>query len=983
MLRAVIELSKYILVINILLYTLISYIVLRRDDRERRGFVFILQYIMIVVNHMTGSLVLLSSRKDFTYLFLPLFQVITVFAYLVLMRVIYPRADRLIQNHIALLLSISFVILTRISLTRAIRQFMIVAVSLAAALIIPFFMKKIKLLKSCEYIFAAAGILILGIVLVSGSITNGSKLSFSIMGMSFQPSEFVKIIYVLFIAAMLSKAEKFSHIVLSAVLAAVHVLFLVASKDLGSALIYFIAYIILLFVATRKFRYLILGLMGGAAAAYVSYFMFSHVRVRVAAWLDPWNDINATGYQIAQSLFGIGTGGWFGMGIDAGTPSTIPYVEQDFIFAAICEEFGVIFGICLIAVCVNLFLEVVHIAHSCYDSFMKYASYGLGIIYIVQLFLTIGGNSKFIPLTGVTLPLISYGGSSVLASLMMFSVIQGFYINNDLYCEDAYDDGEYYGADDCNSGDYSSYDESDNYNESDDTNGDMYSNYDKSDNYDESAYINEDNYDSYDKPDNYNNYYKTDEYGASTAYIPKLYMNIAAGVFVGLFVAISGYLAHYVYFDSPQVINNSYNTKRQDILAAKTVRGDILSADGQVLATTLANTDDRYYPYGEVFAHAVGYATHGRMGVEQSANMFLVSSNVSLGSKLEDDLADEKHMGNTVVTTFDAKLQKIAYDALGLYKGAVIVTEPSTGRILAMVSKPDFDPNDIGDIWDDILADTTSSVLLNRTTQGLYPPGSTFKILTALEYIRENPENYKNYRFQCTGRFTSGSDTINCFHGTNHGTVNFTKSFAKSCNSSFANIGLMLDRDKFLQTLDSLYFNRELPVNFPANVSRISDEISEDDGAMLQTVIGQGTTQMTPLQIAMITAMIANNGEMMTPYMIDHIETADSDVIQKYTPVSLGQLITKQEAAALQEVMEAVVQEGTGTRLISDKYNAAGKTGSAEYSDSSDSHAWFTGYTYDTANPLQITIILEGAGSGGEFAVPMARRILDEYYSEN
>lgn len=925
MLRAVIELSKYILAINILLYTLISFAALRRDDRERRGIVFVLQHVLIFANHLIGSLVLLSSRKDFTYLFLPLFQAIIVFAFLVLMRAVYPRANRLMQNHIAMLLSISFVILTRISLTRAIRQFTIVAISLVIALIIPVFMKYVRLLKSCAYIFAAAGISILGIVLISGSITNGSKLSFSIMGLSFQPSEFVKIIYVMFLAALLSRAERFLHIVVATALAAVHVLFLVASRDLGSALIYYITYVILLFVATRKARYLLLGLAGGSAAAYVSYFLFSHVRVRVEAWLDPWNDINATGYQIAQSLFGIGTGGWFGMGIDAGTPGTIPYVEQDFIFSAICEEFGVIYGICVIAVCVNLFLEIVHVAHSCRDNFMKYSAYGLGLIYIVQLFLTIGGNSKFIPLTGVTLPLISYGGSSVLATLMMFSVIQGLYINNDL-CGEAYSADGYSEEDAC----------------------------------DENGY-----------------------YDAQVQRMAVLPMNLAAWVFVGLFAAISGYLGHYVYFDSPQVINNSYNAKRQDILAAKTIRGDILSADGQVLATTLGDTDERYYPFGDVFAHAVGYASHGRMGVEQGANMFLVSSNVSLGSKLQNDLADEKHMGNTVVTTFDARLQKIAYDALGLYSGAVIITEPATGKILAMVSKPDFDPNTIGDIWDDILADTTSSVLLNRATQGLYPPGSTFKILTALEYIRENPETYQDYRFQCTGKFTSGDDTINCFHGTKHGAVDFTKAFAKSCNASFADIGLAIGRDKFRETLDSLYFNSALPVEFPTNESRISDRIAEDDGTMLQTVIGQGTTQMTPIQIAMITAMIANNGEMMAPYMIDRVETAEGAVVKNYEPVSLGQLITQQEAAALQEVMEAVVQDGTGTRLISDGYHAAGKTGSAEFNDSADSHAWFTGYTYDTKQPLQITVILEGAGSGGEYAVPMARRILDQYYIED
>lgn len=922
MLRAVIELSKYILAANVVLYTITSYIILWRDDRERRGFVFVLQYIMIFINHTIGSLVLLSSRKDFTYLFLPLFQIIIVFAFLVLMRVIYPKADRLIQNHIALLLSVSFVILTRLSLTRSIRQLTIVSVSLVVALIIPAFMKYFPMIKRFEFLFeflfAAVGIVILGIVLIRGSITNGSKLSFSVLGLSFQPSEFVKIIYVMFVASILSRAKHFGHILLSAVLAGIHVLILTASKDLGGALIYFITYIVLLYVSTHKLRYLAAGFLGGAVAAYVSYLMFSHVRVRVAAWLDPWTDINATGYQIAQSLFGIGTGGWFGMGIDAGTPSSIPYVEQDFIFSAICEELGVIFGICLIAVCVNLFLEIVRIAYCCRMVFAKYTVYGLGLIYAIQLFLTIGGNSKFIPLTGVTLPLISYGGSSVLATLMMFSVIQGLYINQALYDEQKYGDVE--GASDTDSG--------------------------------------------------------------KALRFPQLYMNLAAGAFAGLFVAISGYLIHYVHFDSPQVINNVYNTKRQDLLAAQTIRGDILSADGQVLATTDIDTDERRYPFDKIFAHAIGYASNGRMGIEQSANMFLVSSNVPLNDKLQNDLAGEKHMGNTVVTTFDAKLQKIAYEALGLYDGAVVITEPATGKILAMVSKPDFDPNTIKEIWDDIIEDTTSSVLLNRVTQGVYPPGSTFKILTVLEYIRENPDTYEDYQFQCTGKFTKENYTIRCFHNTNHGTVDLKKAFAKSCNSAFASIGLEIDRKKFKQTLYSLYFNRDLPVDFPAKSSNISDKITENDGVMLQTAIGQGTSQITPLLMAMVTATIANNGEMMTPYMIDHIETADGTVIKQYAPKSLGQQITQQEAAALQEMMTAVVAEGTGTRLESQLFGAAGKTGSAEYNKESDSHAWFTGYTYNTEQPLQITVIMEGAGSGGEYAVPVARRILEQYYKE-
>lgn len=905
MVKAVIELSNYILVINLLLYTVISFILLPKEDGERSSFLLVLQDVFIFINHLTGSLVLLSTRHDMTYLFYPVFQMIAIFSFLVLMRAIYPRSNRLLLNHIGVLLSISFVILTRLSFNKSVRQFAIVAVSMIIALIVPAFMKHMSLIEKGKWIYGIVGIVTLGAVLVTGSIINGSKLSFSIMGISFQPSEFVKILYVLFLAGVLAEFRSRFAIFMSAILAAVHVLILVASKDLGSALIYFITYVILLYIATRKLYVMLGGIASAACASVISYHLFSHVRVRITAWLDPWNDINATGYQIAQSLFAIGTGSWFGMGIDAGSPQSIPYVEQDFIFSAICEEYGLLYGILLVAICTNLFLEIVHIAHKCEESFLKYASYGLGIIYIFQIFLTIGGNTKFIPLTGVTLPLISYGGSSVLATMLMLALLQGFYIH-------------------------------------------------------QNAVLTE-----FELP-----------------IPPRIQMNVIAGVFSALFVAISVYLVHFAYFDSPEIVNNTYNTKRQELLATKTLRGDILAADGTVLATTDNKTEERIYPYGKVFAHAVGYASNGRMGVEQSAGIYLVSSNVSLNTKIQDDLADEKHIGNSVYTTFDPQLQQEAYDALGMYDGAIIVTQPNTGRILALVSKPDFDPNTISEIWNDIVTDSKSSVLVNRATQGLYPPGSTFKILTALEYIRENPSTYQNYHFTCNGKFTSGENTIRCFHGTKHGEVDFTTSFAKSCNSSFANIGLTLSKTNFAQTLKSLYFNQALPVNFASNSSKVSVDSSSTDSNLIQTVIGQGTTQMTPLHLAMITSMIANDGVMMEPYMIDRIESANGDLIKSYSPTSLGQLISDSEAQSLQNLMSAVIEKGTGTRLSGQSYQVAGKTGSAEYNSKSDSHAWFTGFSYGTDDPIQITVIMEGAGSGGEYAVPVAKRIFDQYYND-
>ena len=368
------------------------------------------------------------------------------------------------------------------------------------------------------------------------------------------------------------------------------------------------------------------------------------------------------------------------------------------------------------------------------------------------------------------------------------------------------------------------------------------------------------------------------------------------------------------------------------------------------------------------------------MGVEQDANIYLVSSNISLGDKLADDLADERHLGNTVTTTFDSKLQKLAYDALGIYNGAVIITEPSTGKILAMVSKPDFDPNEIYNIWDSLIKDNNSSVLVNRATQGQYPPGSTFKILTALEYIKENPVGYERYSFNCNGKFTSGESSIICYHGATHGTVDFTKSFAKSCNTSFANIGMSLDRDEFRSFLEKLYFDKALPVDFPTKNSGIASDIEYNDSNMIQTAIGQGATLVTPVHMAMITSMIANDGIMMKPYTIEKIESAAGKIIKKYEPASLGEFISKDEADIMRNIMNAVIEEGTGTRLKSDCYKVAGKTGSAEYNSLSDSHAWFTGFTYDVENPIQITVIMEGAGSGGEYAVPVARRIFDGYY---
>jgi cell division protein FtsW (lipid II flippase) len=328
-----------------------------------------------------------------------------------------------------MLISIGFIILTRLNYNKARKQFIVVLVSTVMALVIPYILKKFKRLRRFYRFFAAAGMIALTVVLVFSRSINGSKLNIKIGGVSLQASEFVKLIFVFSIAGILTCSKSERRLMMAAVVSAIHVLLLVASKDLGSAIIFFMVFMIMVFIATGRYRYFFAGIIGASLCSIAGYVLFSHVRVRVEAFMDPLGTIENSGYQIAQSLFAIGTGGFKGMGLYQGAPGRIPVVESDFIFSAIAEEFGVIFSICIILICVSCFIMFMNIAMRFKDLFYKLVAVGLAITYGFQVFLTIGGVTKFIPLTGVTLPLISYGSNSIMVTLIMFSVIQGLYVS--------------------------------------------------------------------------------------------------------------------------------------------------------------------------------------------------------------------------------------------------------------------------------------------------------------------------------------------------------------------------------------------------------------------------------------------------------------------------------------------------------------------------------------------------------------------------
>ncbi len=406
------------------IYTLECLIGIIRGRKQGRG-MYIRQVICMFMVHFLGFAAICLETGEPSYIIFYGFQEILLFAAIALFRVLYPEADRLLAGNMCMMLSVSFVVLTRISYEKSIRQFIIVAGSMIVGLFVPWLIKKLRFLQDLTWLYGGIGVAALAIVYILGSVTHGSNISYTIGSVTFQPSEFVKILFVFFIAGMLAKSTSFGQVCLSAVCAALHVLILVLSRDLGSAVIFFVVYLGMVFIATHNYFYLLAGLLAGAGGCIVGYKMFSHVRVRVTAWLDPWTNIDDAGYQVTQSLFAIGTGGWFGMGIYQGNPSSIPYVEKDSIFSAVAEEMGVLFAMLLIIVCLSSFLAMIKLAATLKEPFYRYVVAGLGITYIFQVFLTIGGGTKLIPLTGVTLPLVSYGGSSVLSTVMLFAVVEG------------------------------------------------------------------------------------------------------------------------------------------------------------------------------------------------------------------------------------------------------------------------------------------------------------------------------------------------------------------------------------------------------------------------------------------------------------------------------------------------------------------------------------------------------------------------------
>ena len=440
-----------------------------------------------------------------------------------------------------------------------------------------------------------------------------------------------------------------------------------------------------------------------------------------------------------------------------------------------------------------------------------------------------------------------------------------------------------------------------------------------------------------------------------------------------MFLSLVTYLLYFNMFSAEKVASNPYN-KRQWEDERYVVRGSIYDCNGEVLAKTEVNGDERtrVYPYGHLYSHVIGYYSkvYGKTQLEMKYDKELLGhGDISINF-------NELRSGYDLHLTIDNDLQSYAYDQLKGRNGAVVALEPSTGKILAMVSYPDFNPSAsaLEQNWNSIV-ERKDSPLLARATNGLYPPGSTYKIATTVAAYNAG---YATHTFEDNGSFKLDDFKVENYGGKSYGNIDLKTAFEVSSNAVFCSLGYELGSENILSNAEGFGINKDINIDIPVAKSKIEyKKMSNADAALVS--IGQGQLLMTPLHVAMMGASVANNGSMMKPYLVDSITTSSGMTIGTARQESLYMPMSSMCAGYLNELMTGVVKEGTGKSAAISGITVAGKTGTAENETDKD-HAWFVGYAPAEKPQIAVAVLLEyDGGAGGSNAAPIARNIIRRY----
>lgn len=440
-----------------------------------------------------------------------------------------------------------------------------------------------------------------------------------------------------------------------------------------------------------------------------------------------------------------------------------------------------------------------------------------------------------------------------------------------------------------------------------------------------------------------------------------------------VFTGLIGYMSYFQVFKAEAIKTNSYN-KRLWINEENILRGSILDRNGNILVYSEKhdNTMRRYYKYGSLYSHIIGYShrEYGKAGLELSFNNQLL--NIKDNSALDEliNTIAPKTIGNNLELTIDHGTQERARNLLKGKKGSVVLMNPKTGEIYAMVSLPDFNVSTLREDWANISEDTNSP-LLNRATQGLYTPGSVFKVITTAAILdTEINENYT-----CTGTTVIDGYPFKDYENNAHGNINLKSALIQSCNTYFTEKSLLVGEDKIRETAEGFMFNKSIPFHLPVKSSSYPKE-NIGDTDLAASAIGQGKVLATPLNMAMVASAIANNGEVVKPILVKNVVSTTGKIIESYNTVTLSKGIDSMRAAEIKEMMVGVVKSGTGKSASIKNVQVAGKTGTAE-NPSGKSHAWFIGFAPAEDPKLAIAVVLEEVGgTGGGLAAPIARDLI-------
>ncbi|MCQ2752147.1 MAG: FtsW/RodA/SpoVE family cell cycle protein [Coriobacteriales bacterium] len=897
---------------------------------------------------------LINDNKEITFasLAVPISLIILFIVAHIIMRFFCKDADATIIPIIFALAGIGICFVLRLAPEdTALKQIVWLVAAIICMILVIILLPSIEKISQYKYTCLLIGVILLILPLIPGigAEYNGSKIWLSIAGFSFQPGEIAKIFIVLFLAAYLSDNREllstvrrtkiglgiphFRTLIPLIVMWLLALLIVIFEKDLGSALLFFGIFLVMIYVCTGKLSYIAIGLILTAVGGVFLYFFFGHVQSRIQIWLDPFSDPSGAGYQLVQSLYSLADGGLFGTGIGRGMPDYIPEVMSDFIFSAIAEEMGLLGAASIIILFMLFAVRSMANAARAKSDFAAFLVVGLCASICLQAFLIIGGVIGLIPLTGLTLPFMSQGGSSLLSSFIIIGII--LKVSNESTGLET------------------------------ELSGTM----------------------QYKK-----HQFESIEAGVLGRSALGKRLTVIIAVFTILFALEIGYITYIQVFKAQEIKNMSGNNHT---IAKESTRqrGTIYTSDNTVLAYSKQNTDGTYsrlYPSSTLAAHATGYFSqkYGQSGVEKDMSHTLVGDqNFSTFTDALRSYAGIQNPGNDVTLTINSKVQQSAESVLSGVKGACVVLDTSTGAILAEASSPSFDLNNI----DSLLSGKEASddgALVNRATGALYAPGSTFKSLTLSAAIDSNTVKTTD-QFDSPAVLDIGGGQVTNFNKEGHGRITVEQATKVSSNTVFAQVADKLSPKKLVEYSEKFGINNDFALDFSLTKSLMPDynEMTTWENAWsgVGQPVGEHSSpagpQVTVMQMAAIMQAISNDGCMIKPYIVSKVTSPNGNIVSVTKSDIYNQVISKSNAKLVQDVLEQVVLSGTGTAAQISDARVIGKTGTAE-TGKPDSDAWFIGTATKNGKSVTIAIVIEQGKSGGSTAAPKAKTVLETALNE-